>query len=129
MAEISPVEHTPQWIGAYGHQSAWTCPTAVINRCIELAKAFGGFSDGHKYVNGVLHKMAPSLRAAGWRPTGHARPDISFLFLFLPLAALFWVMCFMKASPNFPAGATDRPSMSWVARPPPPLKVDPPTGR
>jgi len=35
----------------------------VINECIELAKAFGG-TDGHKYVNGVLHKMAPSLRAA-----------------------------------------------------------------
>ena len=34
----------------------------VINECIELAKAFGG-TDGHKYVNGVLHKMAPSLRA------------------------------------------------------------------
>ena len=35
----------------------------VINECIELAKAFGG-TDGHKYVNGVLHQMAPSLRAA-----------------------------------------------------------------
>jgi N utilization substance protein B len=35
----------------------------VINECIELAKAFGG-TDGHKYVNGVLHKLAPGLRAA-----------------------------------------------------------------
>jgi len=63
MAEISPVEHAVLWIGAYefGH-----CPDVpwrvVINECIELAKAFGG-TDGHKYVNGVLHKLAPSLRA------------------------------------------------------------------
>ncbi|MBY0267042.1 MAG: N utilization substance protein B, partial [Burkholderiales bacterium] len=28
----------------------------------ELAKAFGG-TDGHKYVNGVLDKMAAQLRA------------------------------------------------------------------
>ena len=35
----------------------------VINECIELAKAFGG-TDGHKYVNGVLHKLAPGFRAA-----------------------------------------------------------------
>ena len=35
----------------------------VINECIELAKSFGG-TDGHKYVNGVLHKLGQKLRAA-----------------------------------------------------------------
>ena len=35
----------------------------VINEAIELAKAFGG-TDGHKYVNGVLDRMAAQLRAA-----------------------------------------------------------------
>jgi N utilization substance protein B len=35
----------------------------VINEAVELAKSFGG-TDGHKYVNGVLDKLAPSLRAA-----------------------------------------------------------------
>jgi N utilization substance protein B len=34
----------------------------VINEAIELAKSFGG-TDGHKYVNGVLDKMAVQLRA------------------------------------------------------------------
>jgi N utilization substance protein B len=34
----------------------------VINEAIELAKSFGG-TDGHKYVNGVLDKMAAQLRA------------------------------------------------------------------
>lgn len=35
----------------------------VINEGIELAKVFGA-TDGHKFVNGVLDKLAPRLRAA-----------------------------------------------------------------
>ncbi|HRE16516.1 MAG TPA: transcription antitermination factor NusB, partial [Rhodocyclaceae bacterium] len=34
----------------------------IINEAIELTKLFGG-SDGHKYVNGVLDKLAGELRA------------------------------------------------------------------
>lgn len=64
MAEISPVEHAVLWIGAYEFTHCLDVPwRVVINECIELAKAFGG-TDGHKYVNGVLNKMAPTLRAA-----------------------------------------------------------------
>ena len=64
MAEISPVEHAILWIGAYEFTHCLDVPyRVVINECIELAKAFGG-TDGHKYVNGVLHKMAPSLRGS-----------------------------------------------------------------
>jgi transcription antitermination protein NusB len=33
----------------------------AINEAVELAKTFGG-TDGHKYVNGVLDKVAPELR-------------------------------------------------------------------
>jgi N utilization substance protein B len=33
----------------------------VINECIELAKVFGA-TDGHKYINGVLDKLALTLR-------------------------------------------------------------------
>lgn len=42
----------------------------VINEAVELAKDFGG-TDGHKYVNGVLDKLAAALRPAevnGARP-------------------------------------------------------------
>jgi N utilization substance protein B len=64
MAEISPVEHAVLWIGAYEFGQCPDVPwRVVINECIELAKAFGG-TDGHKYVNGVLNKLAPTLRAA-----------------------------------------------------------------
>ena len=33
----------------------------VINEAVELAKSYGG-TDGHKYVNGVLDKLAMRLR-------------------------------------------------------------------
>jgi N utilization substance protein B len=33
----------------------------AINEAVELAKVFGG-TDGHKYVNGVLDKLAQQLR-------------------------------------------------------------------
>ncbi|MES2980649.1 MAG: transcription antitermination factor NusB [Pseudomonadota bacterium] len=64
MAEISPVEHAVLWIGAYEFKNCLDVPwRVVINECIELAKGFGG-TDGHKYVNGVLNKLAPVLRPA-----------------------------------------------------------------
>ena len=64
MLEISPVEHAVLWIGVYEFKNCQDVPwRVVINECIELAKAFGG-TDGHKYVNGVLNKLAPSFRAA-----------------------------------------------------------------
>eukprot|EP01031_Cornospumella_fuschlensis_P007780 gene7780-9622_t len=62
MAEISPIEHSVLWIGAYEFKNCLDVPyRVVINECIELAKAFGG-TDGHKYVNGVLNGLAPKLR-------------------------------------------------------------------
>jgi N utilization substance protein B len=33
----------------------------VINEAVELAKVYGG-TDGHKFVNGVLDKVAGRLR-------------------------------------------------------------------
>ena len=62
MEEISPIEHGVMWIGAYEFLHAPDVPwRVVLNECIELAKEFGG-TDGHKYVNGVLDKLAQQLR-------------------------------------------------------------------
>ena len=62
--EVSPVEHAVLWIGAYELQHCQDVPwRVIINECIELAKAFGG-TDGHKWVNGVLNKLAPTIRPA-----------------------------------------------------------------
>ena len=76
LAEISPIEHGIMWIGAFELQQCLDVPwRVVLNECIELAKEFGG-TDGHKYVNGVLNGLAPTLRpaeVAADRPAGHAR--------------------------------------------------------
>jgi N utilization substance protein B len=64
LAEISPIEHSILWIGAYEFQHCPEVPwRVVLNECIELAKDFGG-TDGHKYVNGVLNRLAPQLRGS-----------------------------------------------------------------
>ncbi len=64
LVEISPVEHSIMWIGAYEFQHCVDVPwRVVLNECIELAKEFGG-TDGHKYVNAVLNGLAPQLRGA-----------------------------------------------------------------
>jgi N utilization substance protein B len=39
----------------------------VINEGIELAKRFGG-TDGHKYVNGVLDRIAAQARPDEFKP-------------------------------------------------------------
>jgi N utilization substance protein B len=64
LAEISPIERAVLWIGVYELQHCLDVPwRVVINECIELAKSFGG-TDGHKYVNGILHPLAEQLRPA-----------------------------------------------------------------
>jgi transcription antitermination protein NusB len=63
MVEVSPIEHAVLWIGTYELKHCLDVPLrVVINEGIELAKSFGG-TDGHKYVNGVLHKLGGQLRA------------------------------------------------------------------
>jgi transcription antitermination protein NusB len=62
MSELSPIEHAILLIGAHELASHPEIPyRVVINEAVELAKSFGGI-DGHKYVNGVLDKLAPKLR-------------------------------------------------------------------
>jgi N utilization substance protein B len=64
LAELSPIEHGVLWIGVYELQHCLDVPwRVVVNECVELAKSFGG-TDGHKYVNGVLHPLAVRLREA-----------------------------------------------------------------
>lgn len=63
VAELSPVEHGILLIGAYELAHHVEIPyKVVINEAVELAKSFGG-TDGYKYVNGVLDKLALRLRS------------------------------------------------------------------
>lgn len=61
--ELSPVEYAVLLVGAYELIHHPEIPyRVVINEAVELAKTFGG-SDGHKFVNGVLDKLAAKARA------------------------------------------------------------------
>ena len=61
-AELSPVEASVLLAGAYELANYPETPyRVIINEAIELTKGFGG-TDGHKYVNGVLDKLAAKLR-------------------------------------------------------------------
>ena len=62
MKELSPVEHALLLLSAFELRDHADTPyRVIINEAIELAKSFGG-TDGHKYVNGVLDKLAAELR-------------------------------------------------------------------
>ena len=60
--DLSPVEASVLLAGAYELANYPQTPyRVVINEAIELTKGYGG-TDGHKYVNGVLDKLAAQLR-------------------------------------------------------------------
>ncbi len=61
--QLSPIEHAVLLIGTFELKNLIEIPyKVVINEAVELTKSFGGI-DGHKYVNGVLDKLAAALRA------------------------------------------------------------------
>ncbi len=60
--ELSPIEHAILLIGAFELIHTFNVPYKVcINEAVELAKMYGG-TDGHKFVNGVLDKLAQVAR-------------------------------------------------------------------
>ncbi len=62
--EVDPIEICLLRMGTYELMHRIDVPyRVVINEAVELAKQFGG-TDGHKYVNSVLDKLGPRLRAA-----------------------------------------------------------------
>lgn len=68
VAELSPVEHSALLIGAFELTRHLEIPyRVVINEAVELAKTFGG-TDGYKFVNGVLDKVALNVRSTEVRP-------------------------------------------------------------
>ncbi|MCE7915193.1 MAG: transcription antitermination factor NusB [Nitrosomonas sp. PRO4] len=61
--ELSPVEMAILLLSTYELIYHAEIPyRAIINEAIELARAYGG-SDGYKYVNGVLDKIAAQIRS------------------------------------------------------------------
>jgi len=61
---LDPVERAILRLSAWELSKRLDIPyRVVINEGIELAKLFGA-TDGHKFVNGVLDRLAPTLRSA-----------------------------------------------------------------
>lgn len=74
--ELSPVEHAILLMAAFElKDSAATPYRVVINEAVELAKSYGG-TDGHKYVNGVLDKLARSMRPDDAQEPARPRPRL-----------------------------------------------------
>lgn len=65
--ELSPIEHAILRVSSFELIFDMSIPYRVaINEGVELAKTFGG-ADGHKYINGVLDKVAASARPHEFR--------------------------------------------------------------
>jgi len=62
LEEVNPVELAVLRLGCYELKRRLDVPyKVVINEALELSKTFGA-TDGHKFVNGVLDKLARQLR-------------------------------------------------------------------
>jgi transcription antitermination protein NusB len=73
VSALSPVERGILLLGGYELLCELEVPyRVVINEAVELAKVYGG-TDGHKYVNGVLDKLAAELRSL--EVPGHRTPS------------------------------------------------------
>ncbi len=60
--ELSPIEYAILLLGTFELVNCLEIPyRVVINEAIELTKSFGGI-DSHKFVNGVLDKIATDTR-------------------------------------------------------------------
>lgn len=74
-ASLSPIERAILYIGTFELSSQPETPfKVVVNEAIELGKSFGG-TDGHKFVNGVLEKLAASLRSAEFERARSGAPQ------------------------------------------------------
>ncbi|MDX2503612.1 MAG: transcription antitermination factor NusB [Gammaproteobacteria bacterium] len=61
-AEVDPVEQAILLIGSYELEQRRDVPyRVVINESVKSAKIFGA-EDGHKFINGILDKIASTLR-------------------------------------------------------------------
>ncbi|BAS48851.1 transcription antitermination factor NusB [Aggregatibacter actinomycetemcomitans NUM4039] len=63
LEELDPIEKAILRLAVYELQFEANVPyKVVINEAIEVAKVFGA-DESHKYINGVLDKIAPVVRA------------------------------------------------------------------
>ena len=91
ISELSPIEHAILCIAAFELVHDVSIPYRVaINEGVELAKRYGG-TDGYKYVNGVLDRLAAEARAdeAKRSPGRRSRTETS-------RPAGVWISCALR---------------------------------
>lgn len=76
-ADLAPIERAILLVAVFElrHQIETPC-RVILNEAIDLAKSFGG-TDGHKFVNGVLDRLATQLRPDEMAATNAARAAAS----------------------------------------------------
>ncbi len=63
-SDVDPVEQAILLIGIFELEQRPDIPyRVVLNEAVESAKIFGA-EEGHKFINGILDKVAPKLREA-----------------------------------------------------------------
>ncbi|MET1257026.1 transcription antitermination factor NusB [Aliikangiella maris] len=68
-SEVNPVELSILRLACYELTERMDIPyKVVINEALELSKTFGA-ADGHKFVNGILDKLARKTRPLEAKPT------------------------------------------------------------
>jgi len=64
VGQLDPVEHGILWLGLTELRAHPEIPLkVVITEAVQLAKEFGA-TDGHRYINALLDRLAPKLRPA-----------------------------------------------------------------
>jgi len=62
VAQLDPVEHAILWLGLTELKAHPEIPLkVVITEAVQLAREFGA-TDGHRYINALLDRLAPKLR-------------------------------------------------------------------
>ncbi len=62
LAQLDPMEHGVLLVGAWELKHSLGTPArAVINEAVEMSKLFGA-TEAHRYINGVMDRLARQLR-------------------------------------------------------------------
>ena len=71
LRQVTPVDLAILRLGVYELAQSPQIPfRAILNETVELAKEFGSTDDSHRYVNGILDRLARVLRPAEFTPQG-----------------------------------------------------------
>lgn len=69
LRQVTPVDLAILRLGVFELTQSSQIPCrAIINEAVELAKEFGSTDDSHRYVNGILDRLARTLRAEEFPP-------------------------------------------------------------